>query len=215
MSNEDNINNVENSDGGFFHFINNNIVNMFSSNSLESLYNRLKNNFNGSSQNFAILKLAISDNELRTAYEPRIVAHNDAFMNNKFADSGFDLLVPSSVEFEKPFLSKFIDMKVKGEMIYCDIENNVLTTCAYVMHPRSSISKTPLMLANNTGIIDSGYRGSLIGAFRCLDTTYDVDAHTRLVQICHPTLCPVYVLLVDEKELSESERGSGGFGSTK
>ena len=33
------------------------------------------------------------------------------------------------------------------------------------MYPRSSIYKTPLRLANNTGIIDSGYRGNLMGAF--------------------------------------------------
>jgi dUTPase len=27
-------------------------------------------------------------------------------------------------------------------------------------------------------------------------------------------LCPVYVVLVDESEISVTERGSGGFGST-
>jgi dUTPase len=73
------------------------------------------------------------------------------------------------------------------------------------------------MLANHTGIIDSGYRGSLIGAFRCLhlsNQNYIVDIYTRLVQICHPSLCPIYVVMVNESDLSTTQRGIGGFGST-
>jgi dUTPase len=75
------------------------------------------------------------------------------------------------------------------------------------------------MLANHTGIIDAGYRGNLIGAFRWLNidantNSYNVQQYTRLLQACHPTLCPVYVVLVNEEELSTSERGTGGFGST-
>jgi dUTPase len=76
------------------------------------------------------------------------------------------------------------------------------------------------MLANHTGIIDSGYRGSLIGAFRWLRSSDDdsrsylVEQNTRLAQVCHPTLCPVYVVLVNERDLSNTERGAGGFGST-
>jgi len=72
-----------------------------------------------------------------------------------------------------------------------------------------------LMLANHTGIIDSGYRGNLIAALRLLsDRPYVVDKHTRLLQICHPQLCAVYVVMVDERELSTTARGDGGFGST-
>jgi dUTP pyrophosphatase len=71
------------------------------------------------------------------------------------------------------------------------------------------------MLANHTGIIDSGYRGSLIGAFRSFSNNeYIVDEGTRLLQICHPTLCPIFVIIVDESELSSTERNDGGFGST-
>ena len=83
------------------------------------------------------------------------------------------------------------------------------------MFPRSSISKTPLMLANHTGIIDAGYRGSLIGAFRNVSgEDFQVEKHTRLLQVCHPSLCPIIVELVDESELSTTARGEGGFGST-
>jgi dUTP pyrophosphatase len=85
------------------------------------------------------------------------------------------------------------------------------------VHPRSSISKTPLMLANHTGIIDMGYRGYLIAALRLLPLThasYTVEKNTRLVQICHPSLYPIYVNIVNEDELTTTTRGSGGFGST-
>ena len=70
------------------------------------------------------------------------------------------------------------------------------------------------MLANHTGIIDSGYRGNLKGAFRSLMIDYNVVKNTRLLQICHPSLYPIYVIVVNETELSTSERGCGGFGST-
>ncbi len=75
------------------------------------------------------------------------------------------------------------------------------------------------MLANHVGIIDSGYRGNMMAALRKLPMDsntepYKVEKHTRLFQICHPTLCPIFVVLVSESELNSSERGTGGFGST-
>ena len=181
---------------------------------LFSLYKNLyktANCING----FAILKLAIQDPELRPKYENAIEKHNNNFLKNKFMDSGFDVFVPSKTIFDTQYQSKFIDMKIKTEMVYCNTMKDTLNTCAFTAYPRSSISKTPLMLANHTGIIDSGYRGSLIGAFRSFsDNEYIVDEGTRLLQICHPTLCPIYVIIVDESELSTTERNDGGFGST-
>jgi dUTPase len=168
-----------------------------------------------SKRNFAILKISINDNELCNKYYSRVHNHNMNFLTNKFMDSGFDVYVPNTVVFNKQFDSKFIDMGLKTEMIYCEVDSDKLTTCSYTVYPRSSISKTPLMLANHTGIIDSGYRGSLIGAFRSFSNLpYTVEKDTRLLQICHPTLCPIFVIIVNEDDLSNTERGSGGFGST-
>ena len=85
------------------------------------------------------------------------------------------------------------------------------------MYPRSSLSKTQLRLANNTGIIDAGYRGPLIGMFDCLtDDEYEVSGFTRLLQICAPGLVPIYVRIIDTvAELGpNTSRGEGGFGST-
>jgi dUTP pyrophosphatase len=191
-------------------------------NDIQQIYSNLKTNSKNGCKNFAILKLAIEDETLIANYTDRIEKHNAQFMDNNLADSGFDVLVPNTVKFDKLFASKFIDMNIKTEMFLCDVNTDSINPCAFNVHPRSSISKTPLILANHTGIIDSGYRGSLIGAFRCLPfftnniaTDYTVVANTRLLQICHPTLCPIYITIVNANNLSNSVRGEGGFGSTK
>jgi len=182
------------------------------------IYHNLKFRSQSASSNFAILKLVVDDNELKGLYENSIKKHNENFMNNKYPDAGFDVFVPANQTFDQLFVSKFIDMNVKAEMVYCILNGDHLNTTGFTMHPRSSISKTPLMLSNHTGIIDSGYRGSLIGAFRAMhfdDTNkYDIQKHSRLLQICHPTLCPIYVVLVDKDDLTDTTRNTGGFGST-
>lgn len=165
-------------------------------------------------ENIAILLISTTNNELLKEYKPRIDNHNNSILNNNFADSGFDLLVPDSIIFDKKIETTFIDFEIKCEMITLNTKTNNYNNNAYYMYPRSSLSKTPLMLANHTGIIDSGYRGNLKGAFRSLMIDYNVVKNTRLLQICHPSLYPIYVIVVNETELSTSERGCGGFGST-
>lgn len=189
-------------------------------------------------QNFAVLKLAVNtdQDELLEMYTSQIAKHNTSTETSNFPNSGFDLFVPLETQMNKDFQTYFVDLKIKTEMIYCD-KNLHMTleteegeqetvsgasySCGYYVYPRSSISKTPLMLANHVGIIDSGYRGNLIAAVRkfpennsSISTNYVVEKHTRLFQICHPTLCPIFVVLVPESELNSSERGEGGFGST-
>jgi dUTP pyrophosphatase len=183
------------------------------------IYDQIKNNRVCRSAHFAILKLYVSNDDLKQLYWNKVDQHNNQFLQNPHPDSGFDLLVPENTYFFNVFESKFLDMKVKAEMVHCDTTNDVLATSAYYIYPRSSISKTPLMLANHTGIIDSGYRGNLITAFRLLPTAdnsahFVVEKYARLTQICHPSLCPIYVVFIDENELGLTLRGSGGFGST-
>lgn len=167
----------------------------------------------------AILKVFIDPllpKEFRQLYIEHVQKHNENVVSNPYPDAGFDLLVPEDVIFKNiseedtSFASKFINMGIKVEMsIHGD-------PCAFTLYPRSSISKTPLMLANHTGIIDMGYRGWIIGAFRNLSKiAYIVPKYTRLLQICHPSLIPIYVELVNEEDaLSITIRGNGGFGST-
>lgn len=134
--------------------------------------------------------------------------------NNGFhvGDAGFDLYVPEDIIF-KPYEVKFIDFQIRCEMI--DSNNNYVS---YYLYPRSSISKTPLIMANCVGIIDAGYRGNIIGALRYIpfknteNEDYCLKKNTRILQICSPNLSPFDTEIVTY--LSETTRGQGGFGST-
>lgn len=92
-----------------------------------------------------------------------------------------------------------------------------------LLFPRSSISKSGLVLSNSVGVLDQTYRGEICFRFR-LDygTAKQAEDHMgkpalyragdrigQLVIIPLPTIEPKFV-----DELSETERGSGGFGST-
>ena len=161
-------------------------------------------------RSFAVLQIAVNPNkpELVELYKTHIQKHNASIITNPFPNSGFDLFVPETTEVGTDV--KMISMDVKCEMLDKDGYS-----IPYYMYPRSSLSKTPLMLANHVGIIDSGYRGFLIGAFRNLNMkSYMVEKHNRLLQVCHPSLYPIYVVMVDESQLSTTSRGEGGFGST-
>jgi dUTP pyrophosphatase len=155
------------------------------------------------------LALASSDDELKQLYLNQIEKHNQQVLSEP--NAGFDLFVPQDTVVSG-LKSTMISMNVKCEMVDSDSANRCVS---YFMFARSSISKTPLMLANHVGIIDSGYRGNLIGAFRNLsDNDFLVEKHTRLLQVCSGDLSPFFVDLVDVYELSNTDRGEGGFGST-
>lgn len=149
---------------------------------------------------------------LREHYKTAIAAHNQKILDTApFADAGFDLWVPTTTYIEDGE-TVFLDHHVKCAMTW----NH--TPTGFYLYPRSSLSKTPLTLANSVGIIDAGYRGNLIGAFRKgpILPCYKIEPKTRLLQICHPQLLPMQVELVDSvSQLGEvTARGSGGFGST-
>jgi dUTP pyrophosphatase len=82
-----------------------------------------------------------------------------------------------------------------------------------LIFPRSSVCKKALSLCNSVGVIDSGYRGEILFFFKETpygDGAYQVgDRIGQLVIIPFPKIDPVEV-----EELSESERGEGGIGST-
>ena len=81
-----------------------------------------------------------------------------------------------------------------------------------LLFPRSSISKTSCTLRNSVGVIDSGYRGEIMLKFGCSTNLncYKVgDRVGQLIIIPHPQ-----IEFEESSELSETIRGSGGFGST-
>ena len=96
-----------------------------------------------------------------------------------------------------------------------------------LVFPRSSIRKTGLQLSNSVGVIDSGYRGELQATFNKLfggESMYDEmkvkeiqpndfykvgDRVAQIMIIPHPP-----IEFEEADELSDTERGDGGFGST-
>ena len=83
----------------------------------------------------------------------------------------------------------------------------------YLLMPRSSISKTPLRQCNSVGLIDAGYRGEIMAAVENIkDIPYTVEPGQRLFQLVSMDGAPITFEIVSE--LSQTDRGDGGFGST-
>lgn len=192
---------------------------------------------------YCVLKLYVDDScqNLIETYKEHIAKHNDSLKNNLFPNAGFDLFVPEETTIQH-MGKTLINLSVKCELIQCKLSTYSLvgmygsdkaqdstateppeeletvgTSCnsGFYLYPRSSITKTDLMMTNHVGIIDSGYRGFLMASVRNLGSEpATIAPMTRLFQICHPGLCPIYVVLVDADELTPTERGAGGFGST-
>ena len=169
---------------------------------------------------YAILKIYIEDDNFKNFYKSKIDKHNEKIKNSPYPDSGFDLFVPNYHEIKgrnstSGYSTNKIDMKIKCSM-KMNTMNNIIHPVGFYLYPRSSISKTPLRLANSVGIIDSGYRGSIMCVFDNISKDlYGVEKHTRLTQICSPDLRPIVVELVNDfNELGSTERGENGFGST-
>jgi dUTPase len=171
----------------------------------------------------AILEICVDEDypELLELYERAVIEHNNNVQCDPFANSGFDLITPDDTIFTDPFTTKMMDLHIKTQM-WGGESDEYNKPSAFYVYPRSSISKTQLMLSNHVGIIDSGYRNNLMCAFRYMipfsvppptTLTYTVVKHTRLTQICHPSLRPFRVKLIKKEDLTTTTR-KGGFGST-
>lgn len=198
--------------------MNYNYYNMTSPQFITNLQNLLLQKYD----KFMHLKLFVdsTDNELINKYVNAIYNHHNKLLNNiDNIDAGFDIFSPRQFCFNDPTIVNKLDYQICcSAKIYKNNYNNIKTfNTGFYMYPRSSISKSNVRLANNVGIIDSGYRGHLMGMF---DIIYDdnviINKFDRHLQICAPGLIPIVVELVDlREELGvETIRGNGGFGST-
>lgn len=121
----------------------------------------------------------------------------------KEGDAGLDLVATSKEE-----NAMFIEY---GTGLSMELEDGYVG----LIFPRSSISKYHLSLANAVGVIDSGYRGEIKVRFKktamsAYETTYNVGD-----KICQLIVMPFPKVEIEEvAELSNTERGAGGFGSS-
>ena len=206
---------------------------------------------------FMYLKIYVDGHvNLKNKYLVAADSHNKKIIENiEFVDAGFDLFLPfqdhqqedhENQDHKQDKIIKFygpsrgdknpvnkMDFKIKCSAQIC-VDFGKKYNTGYYIHPRSSLSKTQLRLANATGIMDAGYRGNIIGMFDVVninphkssaedpnananpDYDYFVKEHDRLIQICAPSLMPIYVEIVNDLEDLgiKTVRGEGGFGST-
>lgn len=113
-----------------------------------------------------------------------------------------------------------VSISVMNEENYGYIEYDTGVKIAHIppgiggfLFPRSSISKTGLIMANSVGVIDSDYRGNIKFRFKYIPGTLKYEIGDRIGQI---VFMPVILEDLEQVESVEDNtaRGEGGFGST-
>ena len=131
--------------------------------------------------------------------------HPDAVIPKyaKEGDAGMDLIATSK-------LSNTNFQKTYGTGLSMEIPEGYVG----LVFPRSSVRNKELFLSNSVGVIDSGYRGELQVTFNKTNgyDSIDYELGDKIAQII--ILPYPYVTFDEVEELSSTERGEGGFGST-
>jgi dUTP pyrophosphatase len=153
------------------------------------------------------LFIYVDSPELRNRYREYLTTR-------RTTDSGVDLFIPTTDTVLSPNNSEKIGL---GVVVAARTYLGIPAPC--LLLPRSSISKTPLRLANSIGLIDSGYRGELAAVVDNISDRYvELYCGDRFFQICaHDFLPFTKVILVeklDDIPSPSDDRGAGGFGST-
>lgn len=125
---------------------------------------------------------------------------------SKDGDAGMDLTITSIIS------------ETTNDVTYgFGIAMEIPTGYVGLVFPRSSVRKYDLSLTNCVGVIDSGYRGEIQATFKktswlkgdSSDKYVVGDRGSQIIILPYPK-----VSMVESEELSDTERGSGGFGST-
>jgi dUTP pyrophosphatase len=122
---------------------------------------------------------------------------------SKVGDAGMDLTITKEIENTSFSVSYGFGIAMEIPKGYVGL-----------VFPRSSVRNQELILSNCVGVIDSGYRGELQATFKKtqgLDSIkYKVgERGAQIIILPYPT-----IYMTEVPELSDTERGSGGFGST-
>jgi dUTP pyrophosphatase len=124
-------------------------------------------------------------------------------------DSGLDVFIVEEVTVN-PGQTVFIKLGIKAAAF----NESTGKPVSYFLLPRSSISKTPLRLANSIGLIDAGYRGEIMAAVDNIkNEPFTVKSGERYFQIVSFGGEEISMSVVDQ--LDATARGEGGFGSTE
>jgi dUTP pyrophosphatase len=125
----------------------------------------------------------------------------------KEGDSGFDLRANENGSL-KP-----LERKLVGTGLYFELPKGY----ELQIRPRSGLAyKNGITVLNSPGTVDTGYRGEIkVLLVNLSDEKFNWEKGERIAQgvIAH-RISTDYGKLIEVKEISESERGEGGFGST-
>lgn len=156
---------------------------------LKELTTEVQNNFNSAGYSTSVKVKKLNPNAVIPSY-------------SKDGDAGMDLTATE-------ILSETNDIITYGTGLAFEIPKGYVG----LVFPRSSIRKYELQLSNSVGVIDSGYRGEVQATFNKLHNrleNYKVgDRIAQIIILPYPK-----IELVETNELSDSDRGMGGFGST-
>jgi len=135
----------------------------------------------------------------------------------KEGDSGFDL---------RADLSSIQDDLFDGKLMLGSLDRKLIPTGLFFeipigfelqVRPRSGLAaKQGLTVLNTPGTVDSGYRGEIKVILINLSKEVQVIQHgDRIAQgVITPVMTTTTIKLNQTDQLSDSERGTGGFGST-
>lgn len=119
-------------------------------------------------------------------------------------DAGYDLTI----------LSKYKDLDSQTALYDTGIKIDLPEGTYGLIYPRSSLSKSGYILANSVGVIDYGYHGNIYIALRRVrEDAAEISFPFRCCQLII-NLLPKFTIQESLTEFSESQRNTGGFGST-
>jgi len=136
--------------------------------------------------------------------------HPDAVIPKyaKPGDAGLDLV---AVKVENGIDS--LTDEVTNLKVHSGISIEIPKGYVGLLYPRSSIKSTGVRLTNSVGVIDSGYRGEIMAIFDWVD--HSLIGYEKGRKFAQLIIIPYPQIEFEEvEELSETERGEGGYGST-
>ncbi len=121
-------------------------------------------------------------------------------------DAGFDLYCTS----------KEVDWDKRQIICHTGLAFEIPEGFVGLLFPRSSVSNKPLIMANSVGVIDSCYRGEVTAKFNITDMRQSGMNHYQVGnKVAQIIIIPYPEIEFEEAdELSETDRGTGGYGST-
>jgi dUTP pyrophosphatase len=125
----------------------------------------------------------------------------------KIGDSGFDL------RSNEDGTLKPLERKLVSTGLYFELPDGY----ELQIRPRSGLAyKNGITVLNSPGTVDTGYRGEIkVLLINLSNEEFTWEKGERIAQgVVSPRVSSDYGDLIEVKEISQSERGEGGFGST-